>query len=92
MNPFPDNHPNSRRDYQSPNGLENLNAPSDPEIEDEYFQEQDPRVVKQIRRSFLFLTVVGLVVGVFVAAGVLYILNRFDIDAQPGNPPLENVQ
>ncbi|MEB3885373.1 hypothetical protein [Lyngbya sp. CCY1209] len=92
MNPFPDNNPNSRRDYQSPNGLENLNAPSDSEIEDEYFQEQDPRVVKQIRRSFLFLTVVGLVVGLFVAAAVLYILNRFDINAQPGNPPLENLQ
>ncbi|MGC9525819.1 MAG: hypothetical protein ACP5D7_09800 [Limnospira sp.] len=92
MNPFPNNNPNSRRDYQSPNGLENLNAPGDSEIKDEQFQEQDPRVVQQIRRSFLFLTVIGLVVGLFVAGGVLYILNRFDINAQPGNPPLENVQ
>ena len=88
MNLFPNNHPNS----QSPNGFENLNAPSYSEIQDEYFQEQDPQVVQQIRRSFLFLTVIGLVVGVFVAAGVVYILNRFDINAQPGNPPLENVQ
>lgn len=93
MNPFSNKNLNSHGKNQSPNNLENLNSPSASEIEDVEFQDYDPRVVKQVRNSFLFLVILGLVIGVFIAAGVVYIMNKFDINAQPGgNSPLEQLK
>ena len=52
-------------------------------VEREHPQVRDPRTVEIIRRSFIILTVIGLVIGVFVAAGVLYIMDKFNITADP---------
>jgi hypothetical protein len=53
------------------------------EIEDVKGRDYDPRTVKIIQRSFIFLTVIGLVFGVFMAAGVLYLMQRFNITGHP---------
>lgn len=93
MNPFSDQNPNSYKDNQSPNGLNNIHHPSESDIEDLQFNEYDPRVVKNLKNSFLSLVVIGLVLGLFIAAGVVYIMNRFDINAQPsGNSSIPPVQ
>lgn len=93
MNPFSHQNPNSHKNHQSPNGLSNIHHPSESEIEDLQFNEYDPRVVKNLKNSFLSLVVIGLVLGLFIAAGVVYIMNRLDINAQPpGNSSIQQVQ
>ncbi|VXD25314.1 hypothetical protein [Planktothrix paucivesiculata] len=53
------------------------------EIEDVKGVKHDPRTVEIIQRSFIILTVIGLVFGVFMAAGVLYLMQRFNITGRP---------
>jgi len=81
--------PNNREPFQQNGNPNNLHFP---EVESDEFSEEiqdfepheyDPKTLKTIKRSFLFLTVVGLVVGIFVAAGVLYLMQLFNITANP---------
>ncbi|NJK37295.1 MAG: hypothetical protein HC835_10730 [Oscillatoriales cyanobacterium RM2_1_1] len=60
------------------------------QTEDLDLQPYDSETSKKIRRSFIFLVVIGLLVGVLVAAGVIYVLDRFDVKAVP--EPVESVQ
>lgn len=81
--------PNNREPFQQNGNPNNVHFPQvesdefSEEIQDFQVQEYDPKTLKTIKRSFWFLTVVGLVVGVFVAAGVLYVMQRFNITANP---------
>ena len=95
MNLFsdPNSDPNNGHRSGDPlNTLNNHNNPNVNTIEDEEFRQASPQTIRTLRKSFIFLIVVGLVVGVFVAAGINYILNRFDVTGQPEKPPVEQVQ
>lgn len=81
--------PNNREPFNQNGNANKLHFPptelSDvsEEIEDVQGREYDPRTVKIIQRSFILLTVIGLIVGVFMAAGVLYLMQRFNITGRP---------
>ncbi len=81
--------PNNREPFQQNGNSNHLHFPEvelddeGEEIQDFQPQEYNPQTVKTIQRSFIFLTVVGLIIGVFVAAGVLYLMQRFNITANP---------
>ena len=81
--------PNNREPFNQNGNANKLHFPQaessevSEEIEDVKGRDYDPRTVKIIQRSFILLTVVGLIVGVFMAAGVLYLMQRFNV---PGHP------
>jgi hypothetical protein len=81
--------PNNREPFQQNGNSNHLHFPQveldddGEEIQDFQPQEYDPQTVKTIQRSFIFLTAIGLIIGVFVAAGVLYLMQRFNITANP---------
>lgn len=81
--------PNNREPFNQNGNANNVHFPKvesdefSEEIQDFQAQDYDPKTLKTIQRSFWFLTVVGLVIGVFVAAGVLYLMQRFNITANP---------
>jgi hypothetical protein len=81
--------PNNREPFNQNGNANKLHFPQadssefPEEIEDVKGQEYDPRTVKIIQRSFIFLTVIGLIVGVFMAAGVLYVMQKFNITGRP---------
>ncbi len=94
MNFFSNQNPDPDNGHRSGDPLNTLNNhhPDVESIEDVQLREPHPETLKVIRRSFIFLIVVGLLVGAIVATGIIYILNRFDITGQPPQPSLENVQ
>ncbi|MEB3279387.1 MAG: hypothetical protein VKK42_10765 [Lyngbya sp.] len=94
MNFFSNPNPDSDNGHRSGDSLNTLNNhhPDVESIEDVQLREPHPETIKIIRRSFIFLVVIGLVLGAIVATGIIYILNRFDITGQPPKPPIEQVQ
>ncbi|MGF1492696.1 MAG: hypothetical protein ACFBSC_09625 [Microcoleaceae cyanobacterium] len=92
MNLFPNNgnnhnHPlgeqmNGQTSSQPTDPLEKTYYPVIEDLEDVEVEEEHPDV-KAIQRSFLFLIGIGLVIGIFLAAGVIYVLDYFDITAAP---------
>lgn len=94
MNLFSDQNSESDNGHHSGDSLNTLNNHRrDAEsIEDVEHQEPNPETVKVLRRSFIFLVVVGLILGAFVATGIIYLLNRFDVTGQPSQPPLEQLE
>jgi hypothetical protein len=94
MNLFSNQNPNPDNGQGSGDHLNTLNNhhPNLPPIEDVEVQEPHPETIKVIRRSFIFLVVIGLLVGAIVATGIIYILYRFDITGQPPQPSLEQVE
>ncbi|MGL5082757.1 MAG: hypothetical protein ACRC8A_14825 [Microcoleaceae cyanobacterium] len=86
MNLFPSGDRDPWNGNQASESLDPLKAPSQlnyPEIEDVKIQQYDSEALKTLRRSFIFLIVIGLLVGILVATGVIYVLDRFDIKAVP---------
>ena len=82
----PNNNQESFNGSHSTQGLNTLNSrhPEHPDnIEDVQTREIDPELLKILRKSFIFLIVTGILVGVIVSAGIVYVLDRFDITAQP---------
>ncbi|MDY7024326.1 MAG: hypothetical protein SWJ54_23765 [Cyanobacteriota bacterium] len=94
MNLFSNQNSDSENGHRSGNSLNALNNHhSDPNsIEDVEFREPNPETIRILQKSFIFLIIVGLLVGVIVAAGVIYILNRFDITGQPPQIPIEQIE
>ncbi|MGB3533414.1 MAG: hypothetical protein WBA13_07840 [Microcoleaceae cyanobacterium] len=60
------------------------------EVEDVQNQSYDPKTVKVMQKSFIFLIVTGILVGSILAAGLIYVLNRLDINGKP--PQTEQIQ
>ncbi len=60
------------------------------EIEDIQNQPYDPETVKVMRKSFIFLIITGMLVGSILAVGLIYVLNRLDINGKP--PQIEQIQ
>ncbi|WP_413162895.1 hypothetical protein ACL6C3_27345 [Capilliphycus salinus ALCB114379] len=94
MNLFSDQNSDSDNGHRGADPLNTLNNhhPNSDSIDDVEVREPHPETIKVLRRSFIFLVVIGLVLGALVATGIIYILNRFDVTGQPPEPPIEQVQ
>jgi hypothetical protein len=94
MNLFSNSNPDSENGHHSGDALNtpNNNHPDIDSIDDVQHQEPHPETIKVLRRSFLFLVVLGLLLGAIVATGVIYLMNRFDLTGQPPETPIEQVE
>lgn len=93
MSLFSDDQSNPLNGYRSTEQLDPLKSQfnSEPnEIEDVHNKPYDPETVKVMQKSFIFLIVMGVLVGSLLAAGLIYVLNRFDINGKP--PQVEQIQ
>ncbi len=98
MNFFPDQNNNSEafngsRSTEQLNTLNSHHPEKTDNIEDVKTREIDPEILKILRKSFIFLIITGILVGVIVSAGMIYVLNRFDVTGKPQQPQqIEQVQ
>ncbi|EAW39056.1 hypothetical protein [Lyngbya sp. PCC 8106] len=94
MNLFSNSNPDSENGHRSDDSLNTLNNhhPDLDSIDDVQNREPHPETIKVLRRSFLFLIVLGLLLGAIVATGVIYLMNRFDLTGQPSQTPIEQVK
>ncbi|ERT06452.1 hypothetical protein M595_3581 [Lyngbya aestuarii BL J] len=95
MNLFSNSNPDSENGHRSDDALNTLNNhhPDTDSIDDDVqHQEPHPETIKVLRRSFIFLVIIGLVLGTIVATGVIYLMNRFDLTGQPSQTPIEQVE
>ena len=93
MNLLPDDQSNPLNGYRSTGQLDPLRSQfnSEPnEIEDVDNKPYDPETVKVMQKSFIFLIVTGVLVGTLLAAGLIFVLNKLDINGKP--PQVEQVQ
>ncbi|MGB3405671.1 MAG: hypothetical protein WBA77_23530 [Microcoleaceae cyanobacterium] len=93
MSLFPDDQSNPLNGYRSTEQLDPLKSRynSEPnEIEDVDNKPYDPETVKVMQKSFIFLIIAGVLVGSILAAGLIYVLNKLDIDGKP--PQVEQIQ
>ncbi len=82
----PNNNQDPLNGSHSTQGLNTLNSrhpEQTDQTEDIETREIDPEIQKILRKSFIFLIVTGLLVGVIVSGGILYILDRFDVTGTP---------
>ena len=94
MNLFSNQNSDSENGHHSGDSLNTLNNHhSDIDsIDDVQHREPHPETIKVLRRSFIFLVIIGLVLGAIVATGVIYLMNRFDLTGQPSPPQIEQVE
>lgn len=93
MSLFPDDQSNSPNGYHSTEQMNPLLPKFNPtpnEIEDVDARQYDPETLKVMQKSFIFLIVMGVVVGIVLAVGLIYVLDRFDINGKP--PQIEQIQ
>jgi hypothetical protein len=93
MSLFSDDQSNPLNGYRSTEQLNPLKPQfnSEPnEIEDVDNKPYNPETVKVMQKSFIFLIVTGMLVGSILAAGLVYVLNRLDINGKP--PQVEQIQ
>ncbi len=93
MSLFSDDQSNPLNSYRSTEQLDPLKPQFNSElneIEDVQNKRYDPETVKILRKSFIFLIVTGMLVGCLLAAGLIYVLNKFDINGKP--PQVEQIQ
>lgn len=93
MSLFSDDQSNPLNGYRGTEQLDPLKPQfnSEPnEIEDVDNKPYDPETVKVMQKSFIFLIVTGILVGSLLATGLIYVLNKFDINGKP--PQIEQIQ
>ncbi len=93
MSLFPNDQSDPLNGYHSTEQLNPLTPKfnSEPnEIEDHQVTRYDPETIKLMQKSFIFLIVTGVVIGIILAVGLIYVLDRFDINGKP--PQIEQIQ